>query len=47
MLSRMFSDKPEQKRPNPTLEKLLALRACLEEEAGMRIPIDVLVEAIS
>jgi transcriptional regulator with XRE-family HTH domain len=46
MISRMFSDLPEQKRPNPTLNTLLALQSFLEKRTGTRISLDMLVDAI-
>lgn len=46
MLSRMFSDNPEQKRPNPTLRTLQSVRDYLELATGQRIMLDVLVEAL-
>lgn len=46
MLSRMFSDDSAQKRPNPTLNTVLALRDYLETRLGTRISLDTLVSAI-
>jgi hypothetical protein len=46
MLSRMFSDDPAQKRPNPSLNTLVRLRDFLELETGRQISLDVLVSAI-
>jgi transcriptional regulator with XRE-family HTH domain len=47
MLSRMFSDDPEQKRANPSLYTLLTLREFLEKHTGKQIALDTLVEAIT
>lgn len=46
MLSRMFTDDPVQKRPNPTLDTLLALRAYLERRLGRVVTLDSIVAAI-
>lgn len=46
MLSRMFSNIPEQKRPNPTLDTLVALRDYLQARTGTPIALDALADAI-
>lgn len=46
MLSRMFTDDPAQKRPNPTLNTLSVLREYLERRLGQRITYDMLIDAM-
>lgn len=46
MLSRMFSDDPKQKRPNPTLTTLITLRDYLESQTGTKISLDDMAAAI-
>ena len=46
MLSRMFSDDPAQKRPNPSLNTLTTLQEFLERRLGVRISLDALANAI-
>lgn len=46
MLSRMFTDDPAQKRPNPTLDVLLTLRNFLQTRTGRVVTLDDLADAI-
>lgn len=46
MLSRMFTDDPAQKRANPTLDTMLAIRAYLERKTGKVVTLDAIAAAI-
>lgn len=46
MLSRMFSDKDDQRRANPTLKMLLKLQTFIVAHTGEPVSLDELVGAI-
>ena len=46
LISRMLSDNPEQKRPNPTLDTMIEICHSIEEETGTPYSLDQLARAI-
>lgn len=46
LISRMFSDTPGQKRPNPTLRTMRKICKSIEASTGVRYSLDQLAKAI-
>lgn len=47
LISRMLSDNPRQKRPNPTLHTMRGIQAFIEKKKGVKLPLDTIAALIS